>query len=128
MPSIGNRFRCKINTSRQATFVATGLGAQLTYGPKLNRRVNNVSDQNSSSSSQNWTPEEKSFRYLDFAEGGTNTALNRWGQFLQFSGLVIGGGNPDGWNYISVELVFPAVQSVRLRGRTERATTHSPSF
>ncbi|CUS15024.1 unnamed protein product [Tuber aestivum] len=46
---------------------------------------------------------EKSFRYLDFAEGGTNAALNKWGQFLQFSRLVVGGGDPDSWNYISVE-------------------------
>jgi len=46
---------------------------------------------------------EKSFRYLDFAEGGANAALNKWGQFLQFSRLVVGGGDPDSWHYISVE-------------------------
>lgn len=46
---------------------------------------------------------EKPFRYLDFAEGGANAALNKWGQFLQFSRLVLGGGDPDTWHYISVE-------------------------
>ena len=46
---------------------------------------------------------EKPFRYLDFAGGGSNAALNKWGQFLQFSRLVLGGGGPDTWNYISAE-------------------------
>ncbi|KAG0639076.1 hypothetical protein HOY80DRAFT_1075675 [Tuber brumale] len=46
---------------------------------------------------------EKPFRYLDFAQGGANAALNRWGQFLQLSRLVVGGGDPNSWNYISVE-------------------------
>ncbi|CUS15020.1 unnamed protein product [Tuber aestivum] len=45
----------------------------------------------------------KAFRYLDFAEGGANAALNKWGQFLQFSRLVTGGGDPSSWNYVSVE-------------------------
>ncbi|RPA93199.1 hypothetical protein L873DRAFT_1793824 [Choiromyces venosus 120613-1] len=46
---------------------------------------------------------EKSFRYLDFAESGANAALNKWGQFLQFSRLVVDDGDCDSWNYISVE-------------------------
>ena len=46
---------------------------------------------------------EKPFRYLDFAEGGANAALNKLGQFLQFSRLVLGGGGPDTWHYISLE-------------------------
>ncbi|KAG0635824.1 hypothetical protein HOY80DRAFT_1056031 [Tuber brumale] len=29
---------------------------------------------------------EELFRYLDFAEGGTNYALNKWGRFLQLVG------------------------------------------
>ncbi|CUS15022.1 unnamed protein product [Tuber aestivum] len=49
------------------------------------------------------TSKEKSFRYLDFAEGGTNAALNKWGQFLQLSRLVVGRGDTSNWNYISLE-------------------------
>ncbi|KAG0125683.1 hypothetical protein HOY82DRAFT_616204 [Tuber indicum] len=47
--------------------------------------------------------EGKPFRYLDFAEGGTNAALNKLGQFLQLGRLVVGGVDPESWNYISVE-------------------------
>ncbi|RPA93203.1 hypothetical protein L873DRAFT_84617 [Choiromyces venosus 120613-1] len=46
---------------------------------------------------------EKSFRYLDFAEGGANAALNKWGQFLQFSRLVADDRDRESWQYISVE-------------------------
>ncbi|KAG0634174.1 hypothetical protein HOY80DRAFT_1140887 [Tuber brumale] len=41
-------------------------------------------------------------------DGGSNAALNKWGQFLQLSRLAVGDdrnldGDLDSWNYISVE-------------------------
>jgi hypothetical protein len=46
---------------------------------------------------------DRPFHYLDFADGGTNAALNRWGQFMQLSRLVTEGDKPASFRYISVE-------------------------
>lgn len=46
---------------------------------------------------------DRPFRYLDLADGGTNAALNKWGQFIQLSRLVTEGDEPGIFRYISLE-------------------------